>query len=500
METKEMSQTEVSVDQIEVGSNFRRSANASKLKELSENIKKVGVLEPVLLRRNGSEKLLLIAGSRRLEASKMAGLAVVPARILEVDEKWALEIQAFENLHREDMSPMDEARAFKTLLDLGSHTPESLAGRVDKSVSYVYRSLRLLDLPESAIKALDEGIITTGHALQILRAPKKNAEDLAKFATTRMEWQKRYPTVDELKQHIAKRIEKDLSSAPFPKSVEYAEAVACTNCPFNTGNQDMLFDGAVKGHCTNPSCFNKKTGHFYRELQAEGKEKFKGLNFIGSTADLGYGTPQIKGAFVVQKVDEKITKAMKEHPDQFGYGILKASRWGGQKPKLVLLCKDAKLAGQKEEPKTQAYKEPTPEEREEMRFIQHHIFSVYWKTVLEEVEVNKDTMMRFFSHLWQSRGNVSELALLLQLAGVKITLEDRLPTQALEKLSTTTLMKVAFLVLHMLTDVDSEELIRKKVDVKKLQKDAATEARKLWASRPKVEEKSTKEMKTTADK
>jgi len=487
MQTKEMPQTEVAVNNIEVGSNFRRSANPSKLKELAENIKKVGVLEPVLLRRNGSEKLLLIAGSRRLEASKMAGLGVIPARILEVDEKGALEIQAFENLHREDMSPMDEARAFKTLLDLGSHTPESLAERVDKSVSYVYRSLRLLDLPENGVKALDEGIITTGHAHQILRAPKKNAEDLVKFATTKLEWQKRYPTVDELKQFIARRIEKDLSSAPFPKNVEYAEAVACTNCPFNTGNQDMLFDGAVKGHCTNPACFNKKTGYFYRELQAEGKEKFKGLTFIGSAANPGYGIPQIKGAFVVQKVDEKIAKAMKEHSDQFGYGILKASQWGEKKPKLVLLCKDPKLAGQKEEPKTPSHREPTPEEREEMRFIQHHIFSVYWKTVLEEVEVTKETMMRFFSQLWQSQGNVSELALLLELAGVKIAQAERLPTQALEKLSTTTLMKVAFLVLHMLTEVDTEELIREKVDIKKLQKDAAAEARKLWATRPKKE-------------
>ena len=166
----------------------------------------------------------------------------------------------------------------------GGHTPESLAEHVDKSVSYVYRSLRLLDLPEAGIKALEEGIITTGHAHQILRAPKKNAEDLVKYATTKMEWHKRYPTVDELKQYIARRIEKGLESAPFPKNVAYADEVACTNCPFNSGNQNMLFDGAVKGQCTNPACFNKKTGHFYRELQAEGKEKFKGLAFIGSTA------------------------------------------------------------------------------------------------------------------------------------------------------------------------------------------------------------------------
>ena len=126
METKEMSQTVVSLNQIEVGSNFRRSADPLKLKELAENIKKVGVLEPVLVRRNGSEKLLLIAGSRRLEASKMAGLEVIPVRILEVGEKEALEIQAFENLHREDMSPMDEARAFKTLLDMGGYVASSV--------------------------------------------------------------------------------------------------------------------------------------------------------------------------------------------------------------------------------------------------------------------------------------------------------------------------------------------------------------------------------------
>ena len=200
MPTKEVMQLHLNVKEIVEGPNCRSRMNPAKFEELVQNVKKVGVLEPALVRRDENGKFALIAGHRRLAAAKAAGLKEIPVRLLEVDEKQATEIQALENLHREDLSPLDEARAFKRLLDIGSHTVETLAAQVDKSVQYVYRSLRLLELPARAIKALEEGLITPGHAHQILRAPEKNAEALAEYATTRLEWQKRYPTVDELRE------------------------------------------------------------------------------------------------------------------------------------------------------------------------------------------------------------------------------------------------------------------------------------------------------------
>jgi ParB family chromosome partitioning protein len=147
MSNQEVVSQQMAVEQIVIASNGRTRMNPDKFKELVQNVAKVGVLEPVLVRHDGNGKAVLIAGHRRLAAAKAAGLKEIPARILEVDEKQAEEIQALENLHREDLLPLDEARAFKRLLDLGQHTVETLAAQVDKSVKYVYRSIRLLELP-----------------------------------------------------------------------------------------------------------------------------------------------------------------------------------------------------------------------------------------------------------------------------------------------------------------------------------------------------------------
>src|ERR1039457_3476803 len=271
----------IELDQIEVRSNYRRTMDQARLAELADNIKKVGVLEPVLVRRDG-KSLVLIAGARRLAASKEAGLKTIPARILEVDAKQAAEIQALENLHREDLSPLDEARAFKTLLELGSHTHASLAERIDKSLTYIYRGLKLLELPEKAMTALEKGIISTGHAHQLLRAGPKHMEGLVKYATTKLGWTGKFPSVDDLRREIEKTVQKDLKKAIFPKNCAFAGEMPCTTCPFNSENQGALFDGATKGYCVNPTCFSKKTAAAYRELQEKGAKKYPGLKFQGA--------------------------------------------------------------------------------------------------------------------------------------------------------------------------------------------------------------------------
>ena len=151
METKEAAQMQVAVDQIQEGPNTRTHMDAASLREFAANVKKVGVLEPVLLRKDEKGHWVLIAGHRRLAAAKIAGLKEIPARYLEVDESQAAEIQTLENLHRENLPALDEARDFKQLLDKGSHTVETLASKVDRSVKYIYRSIRLLDLPKDCL-------------------------------------------------------------------------------------------------------------------------------------------------------------------------------------------------------------------------------------------------------------------------------------------------------------------------------------------------------------
>jgi ParB/RepB/Spo0J family partition protein len=485
MPTKEVAQLQMAVKEIVEGSNCRSRMNPGKFEELVQNVKKVGILEPALVRRDAEGKVILIAGHRRLAAAKAAGLENIPVRLLEVDEKQAAEIQTLENLHREDLASMDEARAFKQLLDGGSHTIESLAAQIDKSPTYVYRSLRLLELPAKAIKALEEGIITTGHAQQILRAPEKNAEALVAFATTRMEWQKRYPSVSELREYVEKRIAKDLAAAPFPKDVPYAEQVACNACPFNTGNQNVLFDGATKGHCTNPGCFNRKTAAYYKELQTTAAARYAGLKFLGTASDNGYasGPQQIKGAYVVEKLDDKIKKAIQAKPDQFGFGIVKPSRWGGKKARVVLLCKEAKLAGVKEVNRAPAYREQTPEEREREEFIRSHVQRTYAALAVEMLEFDKEDLLALLQEEWDDDWKRRRVLPFLEASGVSESdaEEGKFPAEVLEKKSRDSLIQLVLLsMLNDNSDSIGSLLEVKKVKVQEVLNKAQAEALKVW--------------------
>ena len=141
----------------------RKDFDENAIKSLAESIKEKGVLQPLIVRRkeNGFE---LIAGERRLRASKMAGLAEVPVVIKDLSDSEVLEIALIENLLRENLSAIEEASAYQQLMDNFSHTQERVAGIVGKSRSYVANTLRLLSLPEDVKKLVSEGKLSAGHA------------------------------------------------------------------------------------------------------------------------------------------------------------------------------------------------------------------------------------------------------------------------------------------------------------------------------------------------
>jgi hypothetical protein len=342
----------------------------------------------------------------------------------------------------------------------------------------------LLELPAKAIKALEEGILTTGHAHQLLRAPQKNMEALVAYATTRMEWQKRYPTVDELREYIEKRIEKDLANAPFTKEEPYAGEIACAACPFNSGNQNALFDGATKGRCSNPGCFNKKTAQFYKDLQSSAAAKFAGLKFMGAATDEGYhsGPARVKGAYVIEKMDEKIKKAMQAKPEQFGFGIVKPSRWGGKKARVVLLCKEAKLAGVTEPKTAPGYKEPTPEEREREENIRHEVEKAYYGLALQELEGNKEDLLAVLQEGWDDDWKRRRLMPLLEAAGVVAGPDTTaFPSEVLEKKGRDSLIQLTLLsLLSANMDEITALLERRKAKVQEVLKKAQADARKAW--------------------
>lgn len=140
------------------------------LAELAGSIREKGVLQPLLLRPRG-ENFEIVAGERRWRASQLAGLSEVPAIIRDLGDREALEIAIIENLQREDLGPLEEARAYQTLLEQGLNQ-EGVARAVGKGRSTVSNALRLLTLPREALRALEEDEISAGHARAVLAQPE----------------------------------------------------------------------------------------------------------------------------------------------------------------------------------------------------------------------------------------------------------------------------------------------------------------------------------------
>lgn len=160
---------EVPIDIISPNPHQPRSDfNEQGLQELANSIKEHGVLQPLVVSRKEDGNYELIAGERRLEASKIAGLEKVPVIVKKVDEQSKAEISLIENIQRYDLNPIEEARAYQKLQDAFELTQDEISVRVGKSRSSVSNVLRLLNLPVEMQKAIIEGTITEGHARSIL--------------------------------------------------------------------------------------------------------------------------------------------------------------------------------------------------------------------------------------------------------------------------------------------------------------------------------------------
>ena len=144
------------------------------LEELASSIAEKGVLQPLLVRPKG-KGYEIVAGERRFRAAKLAGLTDVPVVVRDLDDRETLEIALIENLQRENLNPLEEARAFQGLLELGL-TQEQLAKTLGKGRSTIANGLRLLNLSRDAQKALEDGLISAGHARAILGRPASQQE------------------------------------------------------------------------------------------------------------------------------------------------------------------------------------------------------------------------------------------------------------------------------------------------------------------------------------
>ena len=150
----------------------RKSFDETQLSELSDSIKQNGVLQPILVRKKG-EKYEIVAGERRYQAIKLAGLKEIPAIVPEIDDAEVFQLALIENLQRSDLTPIEEARGYRQLLDTKGLTQEGLAKILSKSRSAIANTLRLMDLPQEVQDMMEEGQITAGHARAILAVPSE---------------------------------------------------------------------------------------------------------------------------------------------------------------------------------------------------------------------------------------------------------------------------------------------------------------------------------------
>lgn len=166
--------TEIPIEQIRSNSLQPRTGfDQESLEELESSIREHGVLQPVLVRPSPGGTYELIAGERRWRAATSAGLKAVPAIVRQMDDRGALEVALVENLQREDLNPVERARAYRRLLADFGLSQDDVARRVGRSQSSVANTLRLLGLPGEVLASLESGRITEGHARALLAIPEK---------------------------------------------------------------------------------------------------------------------------------------------------------------------------------------------------------------------------------------------------------------------------------------------------------------------------------------
>lgn len=263
--------TEVPIDEISPHPENRRVGgfDEESLGQLAESIKTHGVLHPPLVREiaNGYE---LVAGERRWRAAKLAGYTSLDCDVRDVDDAELLEIQVIENLHREDVHPIDECDGYHRLLEHG-YEPARIAGDVGQSESYVRQRLKLKALIEPIREKVIAGTVPVSHAVLVARLNEKQQNTILNNYFQAYNDERPVP-LRQLKSHIEEKILTSLGSAPFSqKDTElFKKAGACVECPKRTGYEPELFpEVGQRENCTDPACYKSKCDNLLKRRRAE---------------------------------------------------------------------------------------------------------------------------------------------------------------------------------------------------------------------------------------
>jgi len=213
------------------------------LQELSESILQYGLIQPITVRKLDSGYYQIIAGERRWRASRLAGLTEVPVRVIEADDRRTAELALVENLQREDLNPIEEAKGYKTLIDVYGLTQEEAAKSVGRSRPAITNSMRLLNLSEPVMEMVEKGSLSAGHA----RALIPINDEAQQLAAAQEVIEKGY-SVRRTEQLAAKltRAPREDKEEKSGISVDYAAEVA-NRLSLSLGRKVKLVEGKKTG-------------------------------------------------------------------------------------------------------------------------------------------------------------------------------------------------------------------------------------------------------------
>ena len=203
----------------------RKAFDKQKLDELAFSVAEHGILQPIIVKKAGRGRYRIISGERRWRAAKLAGVMEVPVIIRDIDEKTSFEIGLIENLQREDLNIVEEAKGYKTLIDEFSMTQEQVAERVGKSRPVIANSMRILALPDEILDMVLDGQLTSGHARALLPMTEKSG-NVSELIKTAKQIVSRGLTVRDVEQmarpakRTLKKVKKDDPKEIYIKEIE----------------------------------------------------------------------------------------------------------------------------------------------------------------------------------------------------------------------------------------------------------------------------------------
>lgn len=216
------------------------------LRELADSIREHGMIQPIIVRRLDEGYYQIIAGERRWRAARIAGLAEAPVRILDADDRETAELALIENLQRENLNPIEEARGYRKLMETYGLTQEMVSERVGKSRPVVANSLRLLSLQDDVVKLVETGKISQSHARAIMEVPEPEKQKQLALDVVNKDLSVRSTTVQARKMAKGEKKRRTPSDRLAEDGVDYITEVE-KELTYALGRRVRITGGSVKG-------------------------------------------------------------------------------------------------------------------------------------------------------------------------------------------------------------------------------------------------------------